>query len=492
VTEIDRVARAFYRQNLPCFVERVFRTLEPEKAYRHNWHIDHVCWQLSRVARGEIKRLIINVPPRSMKSITVTVGFTAWMLGRDPTKRIIAVSYADELARKLAIDTCTVIGSDWYRGLFPALQPRSAVQRRHEFVTSMHGYRFASGVGGAVLGRGGDLIVIDDPIKALDALSEAERRRVWEFYIGTLCTRLDDKRNGAIVIVMQRLHADDLVGRILDLEGEIWDVVSIPTIANEDKAFQLSDETNDVYYRRAGEVLHEDREPMSVLEAIRRAQGSLNFSAQYQQAPVPPGGNVIKRAWLRFYTTLPARFDRIIISWDTASTLSETSDWSVGTVWGALGLDFYLLEVYRERLESPNLRRAIIRLHERYHAAATLIEETELGRALAQDLYQTGHLRALTLRPERDKLARLLAQAARFEPGQVHLPENAPWLATYLNELLGFPNAPHDDQVDSTSQALNWLTSRRPPNQPIVRRDLRRRDTLGRRDIIGDRNDREQ
>ena len=308
------------------------------------------------MARGEIKRLIINVPPRSMKSITVTVGFTAWMLGRDPTKRIIAV-YADELARKLAIDTGSVMESDWYRQSFPALQPRSKVQRRHEFVTSAHEYRFASGVGGAVLGRGGDLIVIDDPIKALDALSEAERRRVWEFYIGTLCTRLDDKQNGVIVIVMQRLHADDLVGRILDLEGEIWEVVSIPAIADEDKVFQLSDDPEDVYRRRAGEVLHDAREPMSVLEAIRRAQGSLNFSAQYQQAPVPPGGNVIKRDWLRSYATPPARFDRVVVSWDTASTFSETSDWSVGTVWGAVGLDFYLLEVFRERLELPDLRR---------------------------------------------------------------------------------------------------------------------------------------
>jgi predicted phage terminase large subunit-like protein len=120
-----------------------------------------------------------------------------------------------------------------------------------------------------------------------------------------------------------------------------------------------------------------------------------------------------------------------------------------------ISLDFYLLDVFRQRLESPALRRAIIRLHEENEAAATLIEETELGRALAQDLHRTGDLRALTLRPERDKVARLLAQAARFEAGQVHLPEDAPWLAAYLNELLGFPNAAHDDQVDSTSQALN-------------------------------------
>jgi len=172
-----RIARALYRQDLPCFGERVFRTLEPGKNYHHNWHIDHIAWQLMRVARGEIKRLIINVPPRSMKSIMVSVAFTAWTLGRNPAKRIIAVSYADELARKLAIDTLTVLKSGWYRALFPAMQPRSTVQRHHEFVTSQQGYRFASGIGGAVLGRGADLIVIDDPIKALDALSESLNRR---------------------------------------------------------------------------------------------------------------------------------------------------------------------------------------------------------------------------------------------------------------------------------------------------------------------------
>lgn len=308
MTDLARVTRALYRQHLPSFVEKTFRTLEPGKAYHHNWHIDHICWRLSQVASGKIKRLIINVPPRSMKSITVSVAFTAWTLGRDPTKRIIAVSYADELAKKLAIDTRNVMESDWYRALFPALQPRSSVQPRHEYVTSAKGFRFASGIGGAILGRGGDLIVIDDPIKALDALSEAERRRVWDFYIGTLCTRLDDKQNGAIVIVMQRLHQDDLVGRLLDLEPDVWEVVSIPAIAAEDKSFRLSDRPDDIYVRRAGEVLHEMREPMNILEDIRRAQGSMNFSAQYQQAPVPMGGNVIKRDWLRYYAVpLPLR-----------------------------------------------------------------------------------------------------------------------------------------------------------------------------------------
>jgi predicted phage terminase large subunit-like protein len=477
MTDRLRLYRAFLRQDLSAFVQKVFTTLEPGTGYRHNWHIDHICWQLSRVARGEIRRLIINVPPRSMKSITVSIGFTAWAMGHDPTKRIICVSYAEELARKLSIDTRTILESPWYQGLFPDLQLTARRQRNLELTTTQHGYRFASGVGGAVLGRGADLIVIDDPIKAIAALSEAGRRHVAEFYGNTLSTRLNDKQTGAIVIVMQRLHEDDLVGHVLAKED--WKVVSIPAIATETQSYQLSDNPEDVYVRPAGEVLHEEREPRDILEGLRRMQGSLLFSAQYQQNPVPADGNAIRRDWLRYYQTSP-RFDRVIVSWDTASTLGETSDWSVGTVWGAVSLDYYLIDRVRGRFESPDLRRQIIALSEEHEADATLIEDTELGRALMQDLRRSGELRALTIRPRFDKLARLLAQSARFEAGQVYLPQEAPWLGEYVTELLAFPNGRHDDQVDSTSQALNYLTTRAPASQELVRRNPIRRDVVRR------------
>jgi len=226
--------------------------------------------------------------------------------------------------------------------------------------------------------------------------------------------------------------------------------------------------------------LHEAREPRAVLEGVRRAQGSLLFNAQYQQSPVPPGGNVIKRDWLRSFDEEPEAFDRIIVSWDTASTIGYENDWSVGTVWGANGLDYYLLDVVREKLESPDLRRCIIRLSEHYEANATLIEDTELGRALQQDLRQTNRLRPILQRPRFDKEARLLAQAPRFEAGQVHLPREAPWLASYVSELLAFPQGKHDDQVDSTSQALRYLTGKMPVDRPIVRRDVTRRDVVRR------------
>jgi len=210
-------------------------------------------------------------------------------------------------------------------------------------------------------------------------------------------------------------------------------------------------------------VLHAAREPREILEQMRRSQGSLTFSAQYQQAPVPPEGNIVRRDWLRTYAERPSTFDMVIASWDTASTLSETSDYSVGTVWGAKGLDFYLLDLVRGRFEVPELRREVLRLSQTWKADQTIIEDTDIGRAITQDLRRSGEWRAILHKPRFDKEARFLAQSARFESGQVHVPQDAPWLAGWLDELLAFPNGRHDDQVDSTSQALNYLTARTHP-----------------------------
>ncbi len=455
---MHRLLRAALRQDLSCFAEMTFNLLEPGTRYRHNWHIEHLCWQLTRVARGEGRRLIINVPPRSMKSIIASVAFPAWVLGHDPTRRIICVSYAEDLARKLSVDTRTVLESRRFRELFPAFALASKRPRSTELITTRHGYRFAAGAGGSVLGRGADLIIVDDPIKATDALSAAERRRVAEFYDNTLYTRLNDKSSGAIVIIMQRLHQDDLVGHVL--ERDDWEVASIPAIATEDRSYRLGNEPWQLYQRRAGEVLQEEREPREVLEQIRRSLGSLTFSAQYQQSPVPAQGNIVRRDWLRFYRDPPDAFDFTIASWDTASTLGENADYSVGTVWGAKGLDFYLLDLVRARFEVPELRREVVRLSRRYSTDQTIIEDTDIGRAVMQDLRRAGEYRVILRRPRFDKQARFLAQSARFEAGQVHVPQDAPWLGSWMEELLAFPNGRHDDQVDSTSQALDYLSAR--------------------------------
>lgn len=289
MTNSDRLLRALLRQDLSAFIQKTFCTLEPGTKYQHNWHIDHLAWQLTRVMRGEVKRLIINVPPRSGKSIAVSIAFTAWVLGHDPTRRIIAVSYAEDLARKLSVDTRRILESSWFGKLFPLMQLVPRRQRDAELTTTLQGGRFATGVGGSVLGRGADFIVVDDPIKALDALSEAERRRMAEFYDNTLVTRLNDKTSGAIVIVMQRLHEDDLVGHVLTRDD--WEVVCLPALAPAEQTYRLSGRPGHIYMRVAGSVLQEVREPLAILEGLRRQLGSLTFQAQYQQDPAPATGN---------------------------------------------------------------------------------------------------------------------------------------------------------------------------------------------------------
>jgi predicted phage terminase large subunit-like protein len=467
MSDRQRLLRAVLRDDLPSFIAKCFLTLEPGRSYKDNWHIHHIAHHLRRLSGGDTTRLIVNMPPRYMKSIAITIAYSAWILGHDPAVRIICVSYSKELARKHALDFRSIVESPWYRQLFPNLQASRRGNRNTEFVTADNGYRFASSMGGSVLGRGADLIIIDDPIKADAALSEAERRRVNEFYDNTLYTRLNDKGRGAIVIVMQRLHADDLVGHVIKKDD--WDVVTIPAIETEARGYRIGPAPEDVHLRERGEILHPERESSVELERARRILGSMGFSAQYQQDPIPPDGNAIKRDWIRYYDTPPPALDLVVASWDTASTTETTSDYSVGTVWGLKGSDIFLLDIVRDQLEVPDLRRRIVEAHTRHKAEATLIEDTDIGRALVQEFRRSGPIRPILSKIRYDKMARLLAQAPKFEAGQVMLPREAPWLATFLSELLAFPNGAHDDQVDSTSQALKWLSQKIAAGTPPIR-----------------------
>lgn len=451
------IARALYRQDLAGFIARCARALAPASTFEPNWHIDAMAYALTQVARGECRRQVITVPPRSLKSISASVAFPAWVLGRRPGTRILCVSYSRELARLHARNFRAIIEADWYCATFPDVTFDRITADL--VTTTMHGTRRAATVGGSVLGDGFDIIIIDDPSKAEIARSAALRARVNAFYDDTLITRLNNKRTGAIVLLMQRQHQDDLVGHVQ--EKDDWNVLTIPAIADEDTVYWLGPGEHEAYLRRAGEPMHAAREGTAELEQLRRVQGSLTFAAQYQQQPAPPDGIIVRRDWIKSYVVRPPRFDLVVVSWDTASTLEENSDYSVGTVWGNVGLSYYLLDVIRGKFEAPDLRRLIEDTHRRHGARATLIEDAGIGPALAQDLRRFSRIvTPIMIKPREEKTARLQAVAPRFEAGDVHLPEDAPWKARYLDELLSFPNGRHDDQVDSTTQALSWLGRR--------------------------------
>ena len=449
---IESLTQAEYdtllRQDFVTFAARCFHDLNPQTTLAISWHIEIIAAKLAAVRQGKIRRLIINLPPRHLKSLLTSIAFPAWCLGHDPSAQILCVSYAQDLADKLARDCRGIMTGPWYRRIFPT---RLAAQRQavQEFVTTRQGYRLATSNGGVLTGRGADIILIDDPLKPEEALSATQRRAANDWFDSTLYSRQNDKQHGAIVIVMQRLHEDDLVGHVLGQEP--WEVVSFPAIAEEDEAHAI--ET--IWGRRSftrdrGEALHPAREPLATLDHIRRTIGEYNFAGQYQQSPAPLGGGLVKADWFKRYSERdkPERFERIVQSWDTANKATELSDYSVCTTWGINGRNLYLLGLLRRRLEYPSLKRAVREQQRLYNANVVLIEDKASGTQLIQELIVDGCHGVTRYKPEGDKIMRLHAQTAMIENGFVYLPETAPWLAEYLHEITTFPKGKHDDQVE--------------------------------------------
>jgi predicted phage terminase large subunit-like protein len=453
ISEYDAVLRS----DLSFFAQRCFAELNPQAAFAMNWHIDVIAAKLTAVWQGKIRRLIINLPPRHLKSLMASIAFPAWCLGHNPSAQILCVSYAQELADKLARDCRAIMMSAWYRRLFPTrlAAHRQAVQ---EFLTTAQGYRLSVSNGGALTGRGADMIFVDDPLRPEEALSDTQRQSTNDWFSNTLYSRLNDKRLGAIVIIMQRLHEDDLVGHVLAQEE--WEVVRFPAIAETDEIHEIETIFGPrCYTRRQGEPLHREREPIATLEMLRRTLGEYHFAGQYQQSPAPLGGGLVKEEWFRRYREAdrPESFERIVQSWDTANKVTELSDFSVCTTWGVKDKNLYLLSVLRKRLEYPDLKRAVRQQQSLFSANVVLIEDKASGTQLIQELIVEGCHAVTRYKPECDKVMRLHAQTAVIENGFVHVPEAAPWLAEYLHEMIVFPKGKHDDQVDSTAQFLDWF-----------------------------------
>lgn len=459
----DRILlETMLRNDFVFFTQRCFQTVVPGQQFLLNWHIEAIAFELMRILRRENNRLIITLPPRNLKSICASVAYPAFSLGRDPSMRIVCASYSQELTTKHSRDNRAIMEQGWYRTLFPGTRINPRKNTETEFETTKRGYRFGTSVGGTLTGRGGSTIIIDDPMKPGEAMSATKRAAVAEWYDLTLSSRLDDKRKDAIVIIMQRLHVDDLVGHLL-AKGNEWTHLNLPAIAEVPQRIQIG--PNRFYERPIGELLHPAREPQSVLDELKVSMGSQAFSAQYQQAPVPPGGALVKADWFRTYDQRPSRQgnDKIIQSWDTAAKANNNNDFSVCTTWLQRGTDHYLLDVLRKRLEFPDLLRCMIERHRKFQPKAVLIEDASTGQSLIQLLKREGRIRPIAIKVDRDKNVRLESQSATIEAGHVLLPRSAPWLGDFLNEVLSFPYGRFDDQVDSMSQYLAWV------NRPMSR-----------------------
>jgi predicted phage terminase large subunit-like protein len=447
----ERIFRAILATDFRAFVDYVFGLLRPGTPFKPNWHIDAMAHKVSQVATGEVKRLIITVPPRHLKSIIASVALPAWYLGHSPSERVVCISYSAELAKTHANDFRRVVTDPVYQAVFP----RMIVSREtdSEIHTTERGRRYATSIGGTLTGRGGNLIIIDDPLKPADAVSDVSRQRVIEWYSNTLSTRADDKQTSRTVVVMQRIHVDDLVGHLLETKAG-FEVLNLPAVAQSTTTYDLGN--GRTHTREQGDLLHPAHEPEEVLREIKKSMGSMLFSAQYQQAPEPAGGKIIKRKMLRYYSAVERRpTDRIVLSWDIALSEKEAADYSACVVLLNRGDLYYVLEVIRGKFPFDRLKDKIMEVKERYGRAASLvIEEGGISYGLIQSL-QEKHINVVDYKPKGDKQERLISQIDLFEGGSVLLPNDAPWLEAFVAELLSFPGR-HDDQVDALTQGLAW------------------------------------
>lgn len=340
---------ALTRLDFWIFVQRVAAELLGVPI-QDNWHIQELCGELDRVRTERSIKLAIALPPRSLKSIIASVALPAWLLGHNPRIEVVCVSYGFELADQLSADCRRIMLTPWYARLFPTTRlDKKAVGH---LATTLGGKRYATSVGGPLMGMGADVFVIDDPMKPDEAFSDSDRNRVNNWARHTLFSRLNDKRNGSIIIVQQRLHEDDMIGHVQNITN--FELLSFPAIAQEDEIHNIRTPFGNLAHRRqAGEALHPEREPLEVLNQQQALLGMDFFAAQYLQYPTPPEGGLVKTAkFNRYDLARKPTFVRIIQSWDCAAKASQLSDHSVCTTWGITEKkEMFLLHVFRGRLE---------------------------------------------------------------------------------------------------------------------------------------------
>lgn len=380
--------------------------------------------------------------------MTVTETFPSFFMGKNPERRVIEVSYGDELARrfgKLNRQKIEEFGSE----LFGITIAKDQSNMTNFDIDGHRGGMLSVGIGGGITGQGADLLLIDDPIKNREqADSQVYREKIWQEWQNTLLTRLHP--DAAIILIITRWHEDDLAGRLLNPEhGEVedWDIVSLPAIA----------EANDLLDRMIGEPLWpEYGYDLEWAEAKKAAVGSRTWAALYQQRPSPEGGQMLKRYWWKFYNTLPKDLEWQLQSWDCSFKDSDGTDFVVGQVWGVKGSDVYLLDQARDRMDLPATLQALLNLTDKWPLATTkLIEDKANGPAVISMLrHKTGGL--IPIEPRGSKEARASAVSPLIEAGNVYLPSPAiaPWVNDFIEECSVFPNGTNDDQVDAMSQAL--------------------------------------
>lgn len=465
---------------LEAYFKRVWDTLEPGKPLIDSWHIGYLCEHLEAVSLGQILRLLINVPPRTLKSSIVSVGWPSWHWGafQKPEARFMFISHEISLGIDLAVARRSVIESDWYRQEFPRVVLASDQNEKKLVQNTRRGKLITTSTHGAATGKGGDFLVPDDFIDPEKAESDIERDNALNAWGVKFSSRLDNKKTGAIVAIEQRTHPKDFTAKLVAAGGFTHLVIPSDNYTREPMVFVFLSGKKTVTIEPGAAVMPEIK-PLEIVMQERREKGTRVHETQERQNPPPDAGNMFKRANWRFYSSMDellwmldkqsgqrvARpWDDILQSWDCAFKGLDTSDFVVGQVWGRRAADRFLLDQFREQTGVKGTMSAISMMSEKWpRAMRKLIEDKANGPAVIE-LLKTAIPGLIPVNPEGGKIVRARAIEPIQESGNLYLPSPsiAPWIEEFIAECSVFPNAGsggHDDQVDAMTQANIFFTS---------------------------------
>lgn len=446
--------------DFPTFLHKAWDILEPATPLMDSWYIELLCEYLSLVTTGDIRKLLINMPPRHGKSNIVTILWPVWSWTQKPFLRFIFCSYSASLSNKHSVDRRRVMESPWFRENWGNVVQFSEDQnQKNEYENTARGHMTSTSVGGTLTGKGGDVVVEDDMLNPNEAESIAARYHSISMHKNVLSSRLNNPKEGRRVIVEQRTHNQDLTANVL-LNEKDWTHLVLPLRAEKKTIITFPVSKKEIV-RNDGELINPIRHGEAEVAEMKLTMGTRTFLAQCQQNPSSEEGNIIKREWWKRWRELPAGFDITIQSWDMSFKKTESGSFVVGQVWKKRGANFYLIDQYRARVDFTGTISAVLGMTGKHiESTAKLVEEKANGPAIISAL-QNKISGIIPINPQGSKLARCQAVAPIVEAGNVYLPDPIanPWVHDFIEECAAFRggDGEYNDQVDAMSQALLWM-----------------------------------
>lgn len=450
------------KRKLSYFVKFAWRIIEPETPLIWNWHLDAVCDHVQAFLEKRLdkRNLIINVPPGSMKSTIISVMSPAWMWLHNPSWRGLFFSGNESIGLRDSMKCRDIIESEWYQQTFqPTWKFEKDQNAKGHYRNTASGFRKAQSAGSRVTGDRADDIFCDDPLDAAEAFSKPARDSIITWWTQAASNRLNDLRTGGRCIIMQRLHEEDLTGYVLKYEPDDWErlIIRQEYELNSDKtSLGWSDPRN-----VEGSLFFPERFPNDVIAIEKRRLGSYGYAGQHQQRPSASEGGLFKRADWSYYKPLEPKelgITQIIQGWDTAFKTGEENDYSACITIGVSQNRYYILDLWKQKVEYPELKRTVVNQFEKWKPSLVLIEDKASGQSLIQELRRDTRIAIHPYKVDRDKIARANSVTPIHEAKLCYLPENTPWVSDFIESLSAFPTAPHDDDVDAFVMTLNYAS----------------------------------